>query len=70
MNYCYFGMSDDDSIVGFKRGSSYILEIYTLILFYFISKKKKKESGICFKTAGKYGGSNRRGCRKKRLASN
>lgn len=44
MNYCYFGMSDDDSIVGFKRGSSYILEIYTLILFYFISKKKKKKN--------------------------
>lgn len=33
-------MSDDDSIVGFKRGNSYILEIYTLILFYFFSKKK------------------------------
>lgn len=58
-------MFDDDSIIGFKGGSSYILEIYILNFF-----TEKKKSGICFETSGHYGGGSGRGYRENRLASN
>lgn len=52
-------MCDDDTIVGLKRASSYILERDTLKFFL-----RKEKSGTCFKFAGNYDDGNRGGIEK------